>query len=627
MKALPLFAEMDAAIAREPAKLCAGAGLILCIVAFWMLEHPYEGIVHDSILYAFSALARLHPESLGHDVYLSLGVQDRYTVFSPLAASVMRPLGLERGAMLITLGSQLAFFGCGWLMARRLMPATEAALSVALLVSLPAIYGDSHIFSYAEAFMTARLPAEALVLGALAAATCGRAVLAAACLIAAALLHPIMASAGLVFLFVRYFALRRPLIAGAMAAIGLATLALIARLAPFGPVARFDTGWFDLLYFRGMYLFPSQWPLADWAHVSVPLTTLGIGAIASSQPRIRSTCIAALVLGAAGLAASLAGADLLRIELVAQAQPWRWLWLSNALAVVLMPVVFKSCWSAGGARRASAILLAAAWVSIDETYAPVIDLFAVVAASTARYATDARRARLMLIGAWLTLGLSLLVLAGYVLHVMREVALITPDRGLYDSPYLLELRRWKSWQAGGILPACILLAAWRIATYGRRLSSAVAVLILGVGLCAAFAHFAWNAWTRADLAGLYEDFAPWRRVIPERAEVYWSDDAYPTWFLLERPSYWSRTQMSASVFSEPLARELARREWVILAVRNSTHDPRELLVRTCRNNPGLQFYVSAADAGRTPFPSIADPKGADSLWLYRCADVRGQGDP
>lgn len=622
ISALPAEARVDAA-APALIPLCATAGLLLTIAAFWMLEHPYEGIVHDSILYAFAALARLHPASLGHDVYLRLGVQDRFTLFSPIAASIIRIVGLERAAQLITLLSQLAFFGCSWILARRLMPAATALLSLALLVMLPAVYGDAHIFSYAESFMTPRLPSEALVLGALIAATGGRTVIAALCLIAAALLHPIIASAGFVFLFVYFVGLRRPRLAAGLAGAGFAALVAAAWMVPFGPVARFDAGWFDLLYTRGAYLFPTRWPLADWAHASVPLTTLAIGAITLSEPRVRSVCIAAFVMGLGGLAVSLVGSDALRIVLIAQAQPWRWLWLSNALAVISIPAIFKSCWSAGNAKRSAVVLLAAAWVCIDEPYAPVIDLFVLGVVAAERCIADPRRARLVLAGAWVILGFSLLALAGYVLHVMGEVARIPPERSLYDSPYLLDLRRWKAWQAGGILPAGIFLGAWWAAGRRKGLASALATATLGLGLCTAFAHLAWNAWTQVDITdALYAKFDAWRIAIPERAQVLWSDSVFPTWFLLERASYWSRNQNSASLFSEPLARELARREFVITTDRNSTRVPRLQLLRLCHDNPTLDFYVSSVDMGSSPFPLIGDPKSTAMLRLYRCTDQR-----
>ncbi|MGH8260750.1 MAG: hypothetical protein ACREUG_13810, partial [Steroidobacteraceae bacterium] len=229
----------------------------------------------------------------------------------------------------------------------------------------------------------------------------------------------------------------------------------------------------------------------------------------------------------------------------------------------------------------------------------------------------------ILIGAWALLALGLLILAGFVLRVTRQMALIPPDTSLYDSPYLLILRHWKLWQAGGILPASLILGAWWWRARRNDLPSALAILAAGVVLCGAFAHLAWNAWTRIDVPkALYAEFASWRAAIPEDAQVLWGNDAYPIWFLLERPSYWSLSQTSASVYSESMARDLARREWVILAIRESTRDPRQRMFRTCLENPALGFYVSTSDAGPTRFPAIRDPKGVGSVRLYRCADYR-----
>lgn len=601
----------------------AGFGFILCIIAFWMLRHPYEGLVHDSILYAFSALARLHPESLAHDIFLSVGVQDRYTLFSPLASTLIHLMGLEPAAALITLTAQIAFFGCAWLLARQLMSPAEALLSVALLVVLPSIYGDAHIFSYAESFMTPRLPAEAFVLAALTAVLRERYGFAAACLAAAALLHPIMAAAGVAMLFILRVGLRRPVVASAIAATGLAALIAVAWLAPFGPIARFDTGWFDLLFSRGTYLFPSRWRPIDWAHASVPLTVLAVGAMTAPPSRLRSLCIAALILGLSGLGISLLGSDLLHVVIVAQAQPWRWLWLSNAMAVVLMPAVLKNCWAADSSQRSAAILLVAAWVCIDEVYAPAIGLLAILAVTSARYVDAPHRGRLMVVGAWIVLIFGSLVLSEYVLRVMKQVSLIPPDSTLYDSRYLLWLRHWKPWQAGGVLPSAVLFGVWWMAMRRRTPPTVLAVATIGIMLCAAVVPLARNAWTRVDLpASLRTEFSSWREIIPPQAQVLWARSAFPTWFLLERPSYWSQTQTAASVFSEDMAREIARRQLVIFAIEDSTHDPRTALIGICRENPSLGYYVSTVYAGPTRYPMIENPRGTGALRLYRCADYR-----
>jgi len=618
----PLVAA-PASVARNPIAL---AGLALCVLAFWMVQHAYEGLVHDSILYAFSALARLHPESLGHDVYLSVGDQDRFTIFSPIAAVMIRLVGLEHAAALLTLLAQIAFFGCAWLLARRLLPARLALLSLALLVMLPTIYGDEHIFSYAEPFMTPRVPSEALVLAALACALARRHISTVLLMLAAALLHPIMAAAGIVMLFAIEVGGPRPKLALGLALGTFALLVALSWTVPFGPVARFDHGWFHLIYSRAEYLFPSRWPLIDWAHNSVPIAVLAVGWITAEQPLTRTYCAAALATGLGGVVASLAGSDLLHVVLVSQVQPWRWLWLSNSLAVLLMPVIVSNCWQRGNATRAAAVLLAAAWVCIDEPYAPLIGGTAILLAAGAGRIADARLTRVVLAGAWVALILGCCVLANFVLGVSKDLATIAPDRTVFTSPYLLELRRWKIWQAGGILPACIFLGAWWLTTRRRDRGSALAVLFLGVALCAAFAQFSWNSWTRIDYpAPVHAQFASWKRVIPPSAQVLWFDAAFPTWFLLDRPSYWSRTQMAASVFSEEMARRLALREWVLTSQRPSG-DRRHDLTELCRRNPALDFLVARSDMGHTPFPPI-DVRGtggtSDRIWLYRCADYRG----
>ena len=66
------------------------AGLACLIVAFWMIIHPYRGLEHDSVLYAVLALARLHPATFGHDLFVRYGTQDHFTVFSPLFAAAIR---------------------------------------------------------------------------------------------------------------------------------------------------------------------------------------------------------------------------------------------------------------------------------------------------------------------------------------------------------------------------------------------------------------------------------------------------------------------------------------------------------------------------------------------------------
>src|ERR1700691_2088357 len=75
--------------------------LVLLLVAIWLLMHGYHGLTGDAQIYAFQALARIHPQ-LATDLYLQNTSQDQFTVFSPFYAVCIRLLDLENAARLLT---------------------------------------------------------------------------------------------------------------------------------------------------------------------------------------------------------------------------------------------------------------------------------------------------------------------------------------------------------------------------------------------------------------------------------------------------------------------------------------------------------------------------------------------
>ena len=79
-----------------------GLSLALMLVVLWALVHGYKGFDGDAQIYAFQALARLHP-ALATDLYLQNTSQDQYTVFSPFYAWFIGWFGLENAARLLTL--------------------------------------------------------------------------------------------------------------------------------------------------------------------------------------------------------------------------------------------------------------------------------------------------------------------------------------------------------------------------------------------------------------------------------------------------------------------------------------------------------------------------------------------
>jgi hypothetical protein len=243
-------------------------GLGCLIVAFWVLIHPYRGVEHDSVLYAVLALARLHPAALGHDLFVRYGTQDGFTIFSPMFAAVIRRVGLEPAAAIMTFFTHVVFFGGAWLLARRLTSPSVALLAVGLLVVLPSWYGSNSVFAYVEAFLTPRQSAEAFALAGLAAALSSRQLLAGVCMAVAMLLHPIIAAAGVTAWIILIPGLARPRLAATIAVV--TTLILLALSATgIGPFRHFDGPWLKVLQDRLAYLFPTEWRLSEWVSTAV----------------------------------------------------------------------------------------------------------------------------------------------------------------------------------------------------------------------------------------------------------------------------------------------------------------------------------------------------------------------
>src|SRR5260370_20875009 len=141
----------------------ATLSLSLMLTTLWLALHGYHGLTGDGQIYAFQAFARLHPH-LAADLYLQNTSQDRFTLFSPLYAWFIGLLGLENAARLLTLAFTLWFLAAAWSFARSVTGRAAAWLAVAFLLIIAGDYGASGVFLVLDPFLTARLPAEALII-------------------------------------------------------------------------------------------------------------------------------------------------------------------------------------------------------------------------------------------------------------------------------------------------------------------------------------------------------------------------------------------------------------------------------------------------------------------------------
>jgi hypothetical protein len=612
----------------------------LFVLAIWMVQHPYGGIEYnDSSLYALLALARLNPQSLSGDVFLRFGSQDQYTVFSPLFASVIRVLDLEPAAALLTLAGQIAFFGCAWLLARRVMPARLALVAVGLLVALPSSYGAANIFSYVESFLTPRQLTEALVLAALAGSATHRYVVMGVCMLAAMMLHPIMGFAGIVMLACLHVALPRPRLAAAVAA-GLLLGSLVPILIiPRGVFAPFDANWFSLALQSTPYLLLSQWNLQDWGHLAGPSAALALGSLKSNTAVVRKLCCGALITGACGMAVTLIYCDVLHAVIFTQMQPWRWLWLAEAMAVLLLPVIALDCWRSGLSGRTAVVLLVGTWVLRDYPVVVLCDAFICVAWAATGGPREPRYARLVFLGSWALLAVALAInLAPKLAYVPINATYATHEPALNG--------QWlRVWGADGVIYSFVLALSWWMLEGQQRLLSALSMAAGGLA-CILLGPLMWQSWTAFHYThALQTAFAPWRAAIPQRAQVIWPGTPVGTWYLLERPSYYSIHQVAGDIFSRPKAIEIHRRAGLIGSALLASRAPgaQELSatskpplpanadglnasgIAIACSDAALQFAVSWRRLGPTPIAPIVpnDTQPRNQLHLYRCADVRG----
>lgn len=612
-------------------------------LAAWMLLHPFAGVTHDAVLYSLFALARLHPDTLTADVFLRLGSQDSFSLFTPIYATAMRWFGMEHAARILLALCQAALLGGVWGLARRFMPPLDATLSVALLLALPSEYGMGDTFHFLDDCITARIPAEALVVGAVLAAVTRRYAVAAGCAIAAMLLHPIMGAAGIAFLVFTCLVPRYPRATLAVIGVGfMATVATVVASAPLGRIE--DKDWLFAIYSSSSYLFVTLWSLFDWSRAAVYLVILTVGCWICPTPRLRQVCMGLLATAACGVVISVVFGDLFHVSIFIAMQAWRWLWLTQMLAITLAPAILQACWGRGYAGRAAVVFCGTAWIFRDLPLDGLLDAMVIACAAVPSQWNGNRYWRLLFVGAC--------VLSGLAVSLDISNAFGYTPRPVSFSSTLLQQVRGAC--VDGAIPGVILIASWMILrrsvsnVTGTRLASAAALTCASVALllCGWLLPFTWANCTdayytpeRADL------FAPWRAVIPLTAEVVWLENPVGTWFLLDRPSYTSADQIAGAIFSKEKALLVRRRmsaETAVLRASSpistdglrsnpdTTLSPLKVLpltlegMRALCTDPDLGYVVNWSAPVPTPFPPVTVDSTRENgkLYLYRCTNLR-----
>jgi len=137
----------------------------------------------------------------------------------------------------------------------------------------------------------------------------------------------------------------------------------------------------------------------------------------------------------------------------------------------------------------------------------------------------------------------------------------------------------------------------------------------------------------------YSLFADWRTQIPAGTNVLWPVSPVYAWFLLERPSYISVSQLAGIIFSRDLALEgldrirsvsgfadeghlLGQPETIKKSIARLTTD---LLAQVCQDE--RIGFVVASDRVTIDAPSKPWPDSTRTIYLYDCRSYRATNKP
>lgn len=541
----------------NPSKLGIWLSLIT-VFSLWLLAKPYNGLVHDSILYSAQAMTRLLPGILDNDPFFRFGSQDNYTIFSSFHAFFLQEFGVENAALILTvLGKCLWFLGINWL-GGAITTNRNTIFAVATALTLPTHYDGFEIFSYGESFATARLFAEAVGMFALGTWLRGIRLSAIGLTGLALLIHPLTALAIATTIF--YCWARMPPFWGwRVLALGFASIGAFVYLGipPFSSLMiSFDGQWLSLLEKRAPYLFVDLWHESAEGRL-LHLLVIAAFSRAVLPSRLKRLAESQLVVLPALIALSILGTEILHNVLLTQLQLWRAFWIAQLISIFLLWRMALSSWGTTPPGRFVIILLACATLAAGPSSGAIAASAVPGYFLAQRYfarkqlANISRLAFRRIFYIWGG-GTMILMLVSNIVRIQWDWTLNinTGHPGWYallTSPL--------------VALTCVTLvhtgaesARWQIRA-GSIFSTASAAVV-----AALLWQSNWNSKAIAERRGDEITLHSLQQTIPTNTTVYWPGNLVDTWFWLQRPYYASQTQGAGWVFSRSSAIETSRRQ-------------------------------------------------------------------
>jgi hypothetical protein len=528
------------------------------LVVLWLITHRYPGIDNDAQVYAFQALARIHP-ALGTDLYLQNTSQDQYTLFSPFYALIISLLGLANATLLLTVLFTVWFLAAAGNLARSVGIRDSAWLAVCAVIAISGAYGGAGVFHFSDNYLTARLPAQALVVTALACHFRGLKRTGVLLATAALFVHPLMALPGFLLLMCVWLPRRMSVIAAIVGVLTVLAVAIMALTLPV--VARgltvMDSTWLEVVRERSHFLFLQLWSTSDWELNARPFVCLTITALAIEDERIRKLSVGALLVGAAGLAVALIASEIAPIALLIQGQAWRWVWITDFISILLLAPTVLQVWRDEKCGPICAILLVSGW-----TFAAVDGTLCVSAALIVWLARAHLTARTAIFLRFAAYGAAIVIVAWTLANSWTIATSASAESGR-ESLLLARIRNIVGLQIPAVSMIGILWH-WIRTSKSMTIPAVVASVLFATAIYILPKSFTEVA--PVGSAAQVAEFADWRNAIPETSSVFIADkydSGSFVWFTLGRPNYLSIDQSAGVVFSRATALEIRRRSEVL----------------------------------------------------------------
>jgi hypothetical protein len=557
-----------------PQPKIAAAIFVLLLTTIWLSLRGYHGLLGDAQIYAFQAFARIHPH-LGNDLYLQNTSQDQFTIFSPLYAWFIGSLGLEDAARLLTLVFTLWFFTGAFAVAKAIGNRDAAWLAVAFLLIADGGYGGSGVFRFAEPFLTARLPAEALIITSLACFLRGHRLVAIGIAAGSLLVHPLIALPGLLFVLCLGVTIQLSIvgaIAGVVFTLIVSGAALwLPRISNLLPVL--DPAWLSIVQERSQFLFLQLWSFPDWELNARPFFYLAFTALALEDNRVRKLCIAAAVVGAAGLAVALTASLQGPVAIIVQGQAWRWVWIAAFISTLLVPATILHIWQDKRCGPLCAVLLISGLtLPIDGT--ACVSLAIIFWLMRSKMTGGAR-----VFFQWIFIALVASIIGSILVHARGfPIAAFHASKGI-GAALLNDVFGIKV----VVALAAALLWCWIRRSHKLWAFSLVFAILITLSILILPAAFKQSRTLASALESA--EFSDWEAVIPPTSTVLVTpprDVGTFVWFTLQRPNYLAVDQSAGVVFSRSTALEIQRRSQVLLPAM----DPSWRILTNLRTFPG-----------------------------------------